>query len=84
MSYPHASDITFNEGVMRLAAIHGKTVSFSYSKGEGKVIEARRLKPEGVAHAKTDGVVYFSGFDPDRGEPRSYRLDRITGEVSLN
>jgi predicted DNA-binding transcriptional regulator YafY len=84
MSYPHASDISFNEAVFRLAAIHKKTVTFSYSKGDGKVIEHRRLEPTGVAHTKSDGEVYFTGFDPDRGAGRHYRLDRILGEVTLS
>lgn len=83
MSYPHASDITFNEAIFRIAAIHKKTVTFSYSKADGRVVEQRRLQPSGVAHTKADNNVYFTGFDPDRGALRQYRLDRILGEVTL-
>lgn len=78
-----ASDITFNEGLFRLAAVHDKTVTFRYAKGElGTSIETRRLEPESVKDS-SEGDRLVVGFDPDRCETRSYRLDRIKGEVSV-
>lgn len=76
-----ASSVPFNEGLMRLAAAHDRTVTFSYAKGDGSVIEQRRLKPESV---QTVGDhVTFIGYDPDRDDVRAYRVDRIKGEVSV-
>lgn len=81
MSTVRASDVSFNEGLMRLAAVHNKMVSFRYAKGDGKVIESRTLVP---ADVKTVGDhVTFTGFDPDRDGPRAYRVDRIKGTVGL-
>lgn len=76
-----ASEVSFNEGLMRLAAVHGKTVTFRYAKGGGAVIETRVLKPENVQ--QVGDHVTFTGYDPDRDEPRAYRVDRIKGEVSV-
>lgn len=78
-----ASEVSFNEGLMRLAAVHDKTVTFRYAKGtSGSVIESRRLQPESVFTNK-QGDVLFGGQDPDRGEYRAYRVDRIKGEVTV-
>jgi predicted DNA-binding transcriptional regulator YafY len=76
-----ASEVSFNEGLMRLAAVHGKTVTFRYAKGDGAVIETRSLKPETVTEVK--GHMTFTGYDPDRDEPRAYRIDRMKGEVRV-
>lgn len=81
MSAVKAADISFNEGLMRLAAIHKKIVSFRYAKGDGQVIEARSLVPSDV---KTVGDhVTFTGYDPDRDEIRAYRVDRIKGGAAV-
>lgn len=80
---PLASQLSFNEGLMRLCAIHGKTVAFSYSKEDSKVIEPRRLNPSEVYTTK-DGSVGFRGFDPDRGAIRNYRINRVLGEVKID
>lgn len=76
-----ASEVSFNEGILRVAAVHDKTVSFRYAKGGGSVIETRVLKPAEVKTVKDHKLVV--GFDPDREDARSYRLDRIKGEVSV-
>lgn len=76
-----ASTISFNEGVLRVAAVHDKQVTFRYAKGGGTVIETRVLKPAEVKTVKDHKVVV--GFDPDRDEVRSYRLDRIKGDVAV-
>lgn len=81
-----ASDITFNEGLLRIAAVHNKRVEFRYSKGDGKVIELRALEPEQVRvikAGKPDEHVTVTGFDPDRQQVRHYRLDRIMGDVRI-
>lgn len=76
-----ASAVSFNEGLMRLAAVHGKTVTFRYAKGEGRIIEQRTLAPTDVKEVA--GHVVFTGYDPDRDEPRAYRIDRMKGEVTI-
>lgn len=81
-----ASDVSFNEGLLRLAALHGKTVEFRYAKGDGNVIELRALQPKTVAVINAglnDEHVTFTGFDPDREQTRHYRLDRMKGEVRV-
>lgn len=83
MSTTHAvraSEVSFNEGLLRLAAVHEKTVEFRYAKGDGAVIETRALQPQSVT-VTAQGHTTFVGYDPDREEPRSYRVDRIKGEV---
>lgn len=78
-----ASDITFNEGVLRLAAVHGRKVEFRYAKSPASPVEARSFVPTSVTTTR-DGNVVIVGPDEDRdGEIRSYRLDRIKGEVSI-
>lgn len=75
----NATDVSFNEGVLRLAAVHNKQVTFRYAKGDGKFIEQRTFVPADVV--SKDGHITFKGFDPDREEVRAYRVDRIKGEV---
>lgn len=76
-----AKELSFNEGAMRLAAIHGKTVEFRYVKGDSRIIESRRLVPSSV---KGSGEhLRFTGYDPDRDETRAFRLDRIKGDVRV-
>lgn len=78
-----ASDVSFNEGVLRLAAVHGRRVEFRYSKHDDAPIEARSFVPESVNRTR-EGNVVIIGPDEDRnGEYRSYRLDRIKGEVGI-
>lgn len=77
-----ASDITFNEGVLRLAAVHGRRVEFRYAKSEGAPVEHRSFVPEAV-HVTRKGDTVVIGPDPDRDGIRSYRLDRIKGEVHI-
>ncbi len=81
-----ASEISFNEGVLRLASVHGRTTEFRYGKGAGALIETRRLKPSDVnviGAGKKSEHVTFTGFDPDRNAVRNYRLDRIKGDVRV-
>lgn len=80
------SDISFNEGLLRLARVHKRAVQFRYAKGAGDIIELRALNPQDVnvidAGKDTEHVT-FSGFDPDRAETRQYRLDRIKGDAVI-
>lgn len=80
-----ASEVSFNEGLLRLAAVHAKTVTFRYVKGNGDVIEQRRLIPADVREITTKQGTHmtFVGHDPDRDEVRAYRVDRMRGEVSV-
>jgi predicted DNA-binding transcriptional regulator YafY len=79
-----ASDVSFNEGALRLAAAHGRTVEFRYAKGkDGTNIEIRRLVPHEIKPGK-DGALIFLGHDPDRDDVRAYRVDRMKGEVHIS
>lgn len=84
-SVTRASEIEFNEALLRLAAVHGKTVVFRYAKGDGHHIELRRLIPNQILKVQKDGIEHltFVGHDPDRDDVRAYRYDRIKGEVSV-
>lgn len=76
-----ASDISFNEGIVRLAAIHKKTVQFRYVKSPGAPVETRRFVPSQV---EGEGEkLRFLGVDEDREALRSFRLDRIKGTVEV-
>lgn len=77
-----AHDISFNEGVLRLAAVHGRKVTFRYVKDASLNIETREFTPEGV-YLNKKGDTLIVGPDEDRGGIRSYRLDRIKGEVQF-
>ena len=75
-----ASDLSFNEAVMRVACAHKRTVTFRYAKDKGQYIEARRFNPESISE---DGSAAI-GHDPDRDDAvRRFRFDRIKGEVSF-
>ena len=76
-----AKEITYNEGAMRLAAVNNKTVEFRYVKNEKSAPESRRLVPSSVKGSGAD--LRFTGYDTDRGETRSFRLDRIRGDVRI-
>ena len=77
-----ASQISFNEGILRLAQIHKRIVEFRYEKGPDKPIEARSLKPTSITISE-DGDMSFVGYDPDRDATRSFRVDRIRGDVKF-
>lgn len=62
-----------NLGVLFAAIAARAAVSFSY-RGEARSVEPWRL---GFTH----GRWYLTGMDRTRGAERSYRLDRIEGEV---
>lgn len=76
-----ASDVSFNEALLRLAAIHERTVEFRYAKGNGANIETRQLVPQDVR--QVGDHLTFTGYDPDRDDVRAYRVDRMKGEVTV-
>jgi proteasome accessory factor B len=55
-------------------------VRFDYTKSGAAEPETRTLEPWGVLSWRRRW--YVAGFDRDRGEPRSFRLGRITGPVA--
>ncbi|MGH2718065.1 MAG: helix-turn-helix transcriptional regulator [Actinomycetota bacterium] len=63
------------------AVAERKTVTFRYrSTRSGETIETSRVvDPYGLVHRK--GAWYLVGLDHRRGEQRSFRLDRVTGEI---
>lgn len=77
-----ASDITFNEGILRLAAVHKRVVQFRYAKSPDSPVEIREFTPTRV-YTSSDDNVLISGPDEDRGGVRQYRLDRIKGDVKI-
>ena len=75
-----ASEVSFNEGILRLASIHKKRVEFRYVKDLNAAPEQRTLVPEGISESDA-GKTLVIGTDEDRDDFRAYRLDRIKGEV---
>jgi predicted DNA-binding transcriptional regulator YafY len=59
------------------AVAERRTVSFDYRGRSGP--QTRTLDPYGLVHRK--GTWYLVGRDHDRGENRSFRLDRVSGEL---
>lgn len=78
---PSATNVSFNEAMLRLACVHKRTVVFRYQKQNGGFIESRRFNPERiVGEGDTLGA---EGHDPDRNAPRRFNIGRIQGEVSF-
>jgi proteasome accessory factor B len=63
------------------AARAARVVRFDYVKSRADSGQTRTLEPWGVLSWR--GRWYVAGLDRDRGEPRSFRLSRITGPVEL-
>jgi proteasome accessory factor B len=63
------------------AARVAQVVSFDYVKSGAAEPETRTLEPWGVLSWRRRW--YVAGFDKGRGEPRSFRLSRITGPVTV-
>lgn len=61
------------------AALQRRAVTFSYRKGSGAQVGARRLQPWAVA--SWHGRWYVTGYDLDREAPRVFRLSRVSGKV---
>ncbi|HET6876794.1 MAG TPA: WYL domain-containing protein [Jatrophihabitans sp.] len=61
------------------AARTSTAVRFGYVKSGAEIPEQRVLEPWGVLSWRRRW--YVAGFDRDRGEPRSFRLSRISGPV---
>jgi predicted DNA-binding transcriptional regulator YafY len=83
-----ASQISFNEAILRVATVHEREVEFRYEKGEKQPIETRRFTPEGIkegakGNLSPSAAMSFIGHDPDRGALRTFRVDRIKGDVRI-
>jgi proteasome accessory factor B len=63
------------------AARTARVARFDYVKSGSGTPERRTVEPWGVLSWRRRW--YVVGFDRDRGEPRSFRLSRITGPVQL-
>ena len=70
-----------SELVNVVEAITAKSsITFSYL---GQELESQKRTLNPYALASRDGHWYFSGFDIDKGAIRTFRLDRVEGEVVL-
>src|SRR5690349_6116267 len=63
------------------AARMARPVTFEYLKLRAETAELRTIEPWGVLSWRKRW--YVAGLDRDRGEPRSFRLSRITGPVKF-
>ena len=59
------------------AVAERRTITFDYRGRSG--VQTRTLDPYGLVHRK--GTWYLVGRDHDRGENRSFRLDRVCGDL---
>jgi proteasome accessory factor B len=62
------------------AARASRPVRFDYRKSGAEAAERRTIEPWGVLSWR--GRWYVAGLDRDRGQPRSFRLSRISGAVA--
>jgi len=76
---PASADPAF--GPLWQASREGRVVQFTYVKPRGDGPEKRTLEPWGVLQWR--GVGYVVGHDRDRNEMRSFRMDRIESEVTV-
>ncbi len=63
------------------AARLSRAVRFDYTKSGAGTAQLRTLEPWGVLSWRRRW--YVAGFDRDRGEPRSFRLSRISGKIEF-
>jgi predicted DNA-binding transcriptional regulator YafY len=61
------------------AVAERRTITFDYRGRSG--VQTRTLDPYGLVHRK--GTWYLVGRDHDRAENRSFRLDRVCGELNF-
>ncbi|MEA2502651.1 MAG: proteasome accessory factor, partial [Actinomycetota bacterium] len=61
------------------AVAERRTITFDYRGRSG--VQTRTLDPYGLVHRK--GTWYLVGHDHDRGENRSFRLDRVSGDIQF-
>jgi proteasome accessory factor B len=61
------------------ATVHRTPIEFDYSRSGQSDSTRRHVQPWGVVTAQ--GRWYVAGLDTDRGEPRMFRLSRITSDV---
>ncbi len=78
-SVPHLDASDPSLPALLEAARRSQPVRFGYRKPGDDSAQRRTLEPWGVLSWR--GRWYVAGFDRDRGQPRSFRLSRITGKV---
>lgn len=76
-----ASEVPLNEALIRVAAAHNAHIRFRYAKGPSAPVETREFAP--VSVKVLPDHVTFVGFDSDRNAMRSFRSDRIKGQVEV-
>lgn len=76
-----ASELSVNDALIRVAALHGLAVRFNYSKTATSPIETRCFVPSSLAVYEDHTT--FSGHDADRGMFRAFRTDRVKGTVAI-
>ena len=79
MPYLDASDPSLP--TLLEAARLARPVTFDYLKPGSGTAQTRTIEPWGVLSWRKRW--YVAGLDRDRGEPRSFRLSRITGPVTF-
>jgi proteasome accessory factor B len=67
--------------VLLEAARNSRVVRFDYTKSGEQSPQRRVLEPWGVLSWRRRW--YVAGLDRDRGEPRSFRLSRISGKIEF-
>jgi proteasome accessory factor B len=67
--------------VIALAISKREVISFSYLSSD-MVAQIRTLEPYAIA--TRNSLWYLAGRDIEKGEIRTFRLDRIDGEISIN
>jgi proteasome accessory factor B len=76
---PHVDSSDPSLPALLEAARIARPVRFSYQKAGADRPERRTIEPWGVL--SWHGRWYVAGYDRDRGEPRSFRLSRISGRI---
>lgn len=78
-----ASKVSFTEGLLRLAAIHSKTVNFGYRSLEGEPVVPREVVVDKITRSVAGNLLMY-GYDTDAEDVRCFRLDRINDAVLVD
>lgn len=74
---------SFNLTAFQAAKELGLSVKFNYSKGNTGSIEPRDLAEVEKVETTSKGHLIVNGYDEDREEPRTFRVDWIKGFVEV-
>lgn len=78
---PHVAASSPNLGVVSESIGRRKVITFRYRTGGGAGASSRAVEPHVLSFRS--GAWYVTGLDRDRGERRSFKLDRIDGAVKM-